>query len=97
MQLIDHKVKYVNNYFSRETLLVKLDTGDNTELSYVPGDHVGIFPRNDEKMVEALLDKLSDVPDAEQIVNLEMSLENSGMSYCNMVVLMSEGRGSLFW
>ncbi|XP_072182138.1 nitric oxide synthase 1-like [Diadema setosum] len=40
---------------SRSTICVRLDTQGAPELSYKPGDHVGIFPPNEEELVRRTL------------------------------------------
>ncbi|KAJ6666693.1 hypothetical protein lerEdw1_020417 [Lerista edwardsae] len=45
---------------SRSTILVKLHTGDQPELQYQPGDHVGIFPANSPELVQELLERIED-------------------------------------
>ncbi|XP_063003631.1 nitric oxide synthase 3 [Elgaria multicarinata webbii] len=56
---------------SRATILVQLQTGDQPELLYQPGDHVGIFPANRRELVEALLERVEDPPPAGESVAVE--------------------------
>uniref|UniRef100_UPI00358E0407 nitric oxide synthase 1 n=1 Tax=Myxine glutinosa TaxID=7769 RepID=UPI00358E0407 len=60
---------------SRSTLRMRLDTGNERALSYLPGDHIGIFPTNHPGMVSALLERLCDAPPG--VIQLEM-LEEQG-------------------
>ncbi|XP_064613211.1 nitric oxide synthase 1-like [Liolophura sinensis] len=64
---------------SRQTILVKMDTNRAPELSYQPGDHVGIFPANPKRLVDTLLTKLVDAPPADQVVQIEV-LESTSLS-----------------
>nr|QCX35683.1 Nitric Oxide Synthase 1b [Octopus bimaculoides] len=61
----------------RETILLILDTKGCTELSYLPGDHLGIYPPNDPKLVEIVLSRLHNAPPIDQLVKLEMLQERS--------------------
>ncbi|XP_026549688.1 nitric oxide synthase, endothelial-like, partial [Notechis scutatus] len=56
---------------SRSTLLVRLQTDDQPELQYQPGDHVSIFPANRAVLVEALMQLVQDAPPAEEPVAVE--------------------------
>lgn len=62
---------------SRETILIKLDTYGASELAYVPGDHVAIFPKNSPDMVESILARLHNAPPADQIIKTEILQEKS--------------------
>ena len=39
-------------FFSRATILVKLEKEDRSQLQYEPGDHIGIYPQNDPELVQ---------------------------------------------
>ena len=53
---------------------------DNTSnLCYLPGDHLSIFPCNDPEMVSQLLDKLADKESSDIAAQLEYL--NSGKYY----------------
>ena len=39
---------------------IHLDTGNNPRLSYKPGDHVAIYPVNDEDLVKGVLHRCKD-------------------------------------
>ncbi|KAG8536519.1 hypothetical protein GDO81_026194 [Engystomops pustulosus] len=56
---------------SRSTILIKLNTEDQHELRYSPGDHLGIFPCNREELVQALLERVEDPPPANDTVQVE--------------------------
>lgn len=62
---------------SRQTILIKLDTYGASELAYVPGDHVAIFPKNSPDMVESILARLHNAPPADQIIKTEILQEKS--------------------
>ncbi|XP_043923537.1 nitric oxide synthase, brain-like [Protopterus annectens] len=47
---------------SRSTILVRLDTGGQKELQYLPGDHLGVYPTNRKELVQELLARLTDAP-----------------------------------
>ncbi|XP_067140419.1 nitric oxide synthase, salivary gland-like [Centruroides vittatus] len=59
----------------RQTILVKINN-DQSELSFYPGDHIGIYPVNRKKLVEGILDKMKTTcPDPQtvyQVENLEV-------------------------
>ncbi|XP_078067325.1 nitric oxide synthase 1-like [Mustelus asterias] len=46
----------------RSTILVCLQTADSQELKYLPGDHVGIYPANQEELVERLMERMEELP-----------------------------------
>ncbi|XP_074640312.1 nitric oxide synthase-like protein [Tubulanus polymorphus] len=56
---------------SRQTILVKLDTSECGELSFKPGDHIGIFPSNPRDLVQPILERLHNAPPVDQTVKLE--------------------------
>ncbi|XP_053569238.1 nitric oxide synthase, endothelial isoform X2 [Bombina bombina] len=56
---------------SRSTILVHLSTDGQSELSYSPGDHLGIFPCNREELVVYLLERVEDPPPANDTVQVE--------------------------
>lgn len=56
---------------SRLTIFVRLDTNNNESLKYLPGDHLGVFPGNNEVLVTTLIEKLEDAPPINQIVKVE--------------------------
>ncbi|XP_031553421.1 nitric oxide synthase, brain-like isoform X2 [Actinia tenebrosa] len=63
---------------SRATLLVRLDTSNNEDFKYKPGDHLSLFPANKESVVQSLLDRLCQAPDPDQPITVEASREMSG-------------------
>ncbi|XP_045152640.1 nitric oxide synthase, brain [Echinops telfairi] len=62
---------------SRSTIFVRLHTNGNQELQYQPGDHLGIFPGNHEDLVNALIERLTDAPPANQLVKVELLEERN--------------------
>ncbi|KAM5151113.1 nitric oxide synthase, inducible [Callospermophilus lateralis] len=62
---------------SRTTLLVELSCEDCTDLSYLPGEHLGVFPSNQLALVQGILERVVDSPAAQQTVRLE-ALDDSG-------------------
>ncbi|XP_041104067.1 nitric oxide synthase, endothelial-like [Polyodon spathula] len=64
---------------SRATILVRLDTGGQKELQYLPGDHLGIFPTNQDELVQAVLSHISDAPPINETIAVEF-LEKNGKS-----------------
>ena len=70
--------KLVLFIFSRETILLKFDTNNyNSELSYVPGDHVGIFPANRKSIVDRILGYLQNAPPPDQMILMEFLKETT--------------------
>ncbi|XP_077456811.1 nitric oxide synthase 1 isoform X2 [Stigmatopora argus] len=62
---------------NRSTIFVRLDTNEHEKLCYHPGDHLGIFAGNHEDLVTALIEKLEDAPDLNQIVKVEFLEERN--------------------
>ncbi|KAL5016525.1 hypothetical protein ScPMuIL_006114 [Solemya velum] len=63
---------------SRQTFLMRLDiTQSDSELSYLPGDHVAIFPANSAPHVDAILRKLQNAPDPDQLIRVEVLQEKN--------------------
>ncbi|XP_039109764.1 nitric oxide synthase, inducible isoform X1 [Hyaena hyaena] len=62
---------------SRATLLVVLSCEDGHRLSYVPGEHLGVFPGNQLALVRGILERVVDGPAPHQPVCLE-TLSESG-------------------
>uniref|UniRef100_A0A8C0RKD0 Nitric oxide synthase n=1 Tax=Canis lupus familiaris TaxID=9615 RepID=A0A8C0RKD0_CANLF len=56
---------------SRTTLLVELSCEDSQELSYLPGEHLGVFPGNQLALVQGILERVVDSPAPHQPVHLE--------------------------
>ncbi|RXM30658.1 Nitric oxide synthase [Acipenser ruthenus] len=65
---------------SRATILVRLDTGGQKELQYLPGDHLGIFPTNQDELVQAVLSHVFDAPPINETVGVEILEEKNGKS-----------------
>ncbi|KAL5016522.1 hypothetical protein ScPMuIL_006111 [Solemya velum] len=65
---------------SRETLLVKMEAVGATlqsDISYEPGDHVGIYAANSPKLVDIILEKLVDTQYPDQLVQLEVGSDSN--------------------
>ncbi|KAM5273466.1 nitric oxide synthase, inducible [Ctenodactylus gundi] len=62
---------------SRTTLLVKLSCEDSRDLSYLPGEHLGVFPANRPALVQGILERVVDSPSPQHTVRLE-ALDDSG-------------------
>ncbi|XP_075798425.1 nitric oxide synthase, inducible isoform X1 [Microtus pennsylvanicus] len=61
---------------SRTTLLVQLSFEGSHGPSYLPGEHLGIFPGNQEALVQGILERVVDCPSPHQIVCLEVQDES---------------------
>ncbi|KAM4687612.1 nitric oxide synthase 3 isoform 2-T2 [Discoglossus pictus] len=74
------KVNLQSENSSRSTILVQLNTDGQKELSYSPGDHLGIFPCNREELVMNLLERVEDPPPANDNVQVEtLDTDNNKM------------------
>lgn len=62
---------------SRLTIFVRLDANNHENLKYLPGDHLGVFPGNNEDLVTTLIEKLEDAPPVNQIVKVEFLEERN--------------------
>ena len=47
-----------------------IDTGGAPELNYEPGDHIAIFPSNREELVSNVLERLTQLEDPDQPIQL---------------------------
>ncbi|XP_066268552.1 nitric oxide synthase 1-like [Branchiostoma lanceolatum] len=56
---------------SRQTILVRLDTKDNEELEFTPGDHLGVFPANEDHLVQAILDRIEGGTKPDDVLEIE--------------------------
>uniref|UniRef100_A0A671R3Q4 nitric-oxide synthase (NADPH) n=1 Tax=Sinocyclocheilus anshuiensis TaxID=1608454 RepID=A0A671R3Q4_9TELE len=63
---------------NRLTIFVRLDANNHESLKYLPGDHLGVFPGNNEVLVTTLIEKLEDAPPVNQIVKVD-SLSSAGV------------------
>uniref|UniRef100_A0A672RGN3 Nitric oxide synthase n=1 Tax=Sinocyclocheilus grahami TaxID=75366 RepID=A0A672RGN3_SINGR len=61
----------------RSTIFVRLDANNHESLKYLPGDHLGVFPGNNEVLVTTLIEKLEDAPPINQIVKVEFLEERN--------------------
>lgn len=57
---------------SRATLLIQLES----DLHYLPGDHVGVFPCNRSNIVEGVLKRLQGVADFDTTLELQVLKES---------------------
>jgi len=55
----------------RSTILVKLKEQSEKSLDYEPGDHLGVYPKNNSKIVQEIIDLLGDVPDDKTLIEIE--------------------------
>lgn len=62
---------------SRSTIFVRLDANNHENLKYLPGDHLGVYPGNNEDLVTTLIEKLEDAPPVNQIVKVEFLEERN--------------------
>lgn len=63
-------------FCSRTTLLVQLSFEGSQGPSYLPGEHLGIFPGNQEALVQGILERVVDCPSPHQTVCLEVQDES---------------------
>lgn len=56
---------------------MRLHTNGHQELQYQPGDHLGVFPGNQEDLVNALIERLEDAPPINQLVKVELLEERN--------------------
>ncbi|EQB78374.1 nitric oxide synthase, inducible [Camelus ferus] len=61
---------------SRTTLLVELSCEGSQGLSYLPGEHLGVFPGNQPALVQGILERVVDGPAPHQPMRLETLSEN---------------------
>ncbi|XP_038181308.1 nitric oxide synthase, inducible [Arvicola amphibius] len=61
---------------SRTTLLVQLSFEGSQGPSYLPGEHLGVFPGNQEALVQGILERVVDCPSPHQTVCLEVQDES---------------------
>ncbi|XP_059764935.1 nitric oxide synthase, inducible isoform X1 [Balaenoptera ricei] len=61
---------------SRTTLLVELSCEGSQGPSYLPGEHLGVFPGNQPALVQGILERVVDGPAPDQPMRLETLCEN---------------------
>ncbi|XP_067864479.1 nitric oxide synthase 2b, inducible [Heptranchias perlo] len=66
---------------SRSTILVELSCEDSKELHYLPGEHIGVFPQNQDALVDGLIKRLKDKPNPNQCVQVEVNNGNSARDW----------------
>lgn len=64
------------SFSSRTTLLVELSCEGSQAPSYLPGEHLGVFPCNQPALVQGILERVVDGPAPHQPVRLETLCEN---------------------
>lgn len=72
-------------FSSRTTLLVELSCEGSQGLSYLPGEHLGVFPSNQLALVQGILERVVDSPAPHQpmrLENLSETGEPSTQSLC---------------
>lgn len=63
-----------NTIEEKLTILVKITTNNNVR--YLPGDHVAIYPINRTEIVNGILDKLSDIKNFDEDIQLQILKKN---------------------
>ncbi|XP_038059135.1 nitric oxide synthase-like protein isoform X2 [Patiria miniata] len=61
----------LNSLSRRSTILVKLDTQDQEEFAYEPGDHVAIYPANDKDLVDRILRRIAHEKSPDVVVKVD--------------------------
>ncbi|KAI8502299.1 Nitric oxide synthase, brain [Branchiostoma belcheri] len=56
---------------SRQTILVQLDTKGREELKFSPGDHLGIFPANENHLVQRILGRIDGGTNPDDVLEIE--------------------------
>ena len=72
-----------------------MSTGGKQELSYVPGDHLAVFPENREELVDTLIDLLDDAPDPDVPLRMELCKEVSGKELMYSFPASKSGRNTV--
>lgn len=71
-------------FSSRTTLLVELSCEGSQGLSYLPGEHLGVFPSNQLALVQGILERVVDSPAPHQSMRLENLSETGEPSTRNL-------------
>ncbi|CAL1546255.1 unnamed protein product [Lymnaea stagnalis] len=71
--ILSQRIQLQHPDSDRQTILVKLNTQGASELIYVPGDHVGIFPANNSDIVDGILARLHKGPPSDTVIRTETS------------------------
>ncbi|XP_072944441.1 nitric oxide synthase-like [Epargyreus clarus] len=66
--------KHLGDY-SADRATIFIDMESNNELKYEPGDHVGVMACNRKDIVDAILERLTDVEDCDKPVQLQLLKE----------------------
>ncbi|XP_039248117.2 nitric oxide synthase 1-like isoform X2 [Styela clava] len=56
----------------RGTILVEFDSSSSSEIKYLPGDHIGIYPCNQTEIVDRILERLHDKVDEKALIQLQI-------------------------
>ena len=58
---------------------MKLEKGNKAAFNFEPGDHLAIFPSNEEAMVDKLISRLNNAPDADKPIRIQISKDATGV------------------
>lgn len=72
---------------SRATLLLELKYTTNEEMSYKPGDHLGVFACNRADIVDGILQRLETPFDPDTSIELQMQKQSHTPHGCLIIVL----------
>uniref|UniRef100_H2ZG23 Nitric oxide synthase 3 n=1 Tax=Ciona savignyi TaxID=51511 RepID=H2ZG23_CIOSA len=73
----------------RSTILIQLEKKNSDVLNFQPGDHLGIYPRNDPALVKALISKIRDATDDSTVVRLEYWDADTRLPSCTLTMAFS--------
>ncbi|XP_022086343.1 nitric oxide synthase, brain-like isoform X1 [Acanthaster planci] len=65
------RTNLLNPLSRRSTILVKLNTQDQDEFTFEPGDHVAIYPTNDKDLVERILRRIAYEKSPDTVVKVD--------------------------
>ncbi|XP_033126767.1 nitric oxide synthase, brain-like [Anneissia japonica] len=68
---------------SRSTLLIRLESCEETRLSYVPGDHIIVFPSNDNTQVNKIIRKITKLDSIDDVIEIEQIDAGLNWKKCN--------------
>ena len=72
------KEKQNTNYFCTQDFVFRtciLNLNFQSEIKYVPGDHIGVMAGNQKEIVDAVLDRLKGIEELDTIVQLQVMKE----------------------
>lgn len=67
--------------YSRQTMLASLSPEGHENMTYLPGDHVGIYPVNDTQEVNNILDYVHMIPGFDEEVEIQVKEGNKWKPY----------------